>query len=101
MVRYLQQYGPVAARDGRLPPTGERVRNRKRVLPVRMVGVHDGRGRGAVPGLAGGRRRTMATLANRSTAPDLGHSPAGAARVIIAEVRPHLHCGRYAIKRIV
>src|SRR3954452_5335068 len=43
----------------------------------------------------------MATLANRSTAPHLGHSPAGAARVIIAEVRPHLNCGRYAIKRIV
>jgi starch synthase (maltosyl-transferring) len=41
------------------------------------------------------------TLAGPNTAPDIGRSPAGAARVIIAEVRPHLNGGRYAIKRIV
>src|SRR4051794_39804328 len=41
------------------------------------------------------------TLANQSTIPDRSLSPANAPRLIIAEVRPNLNCGRYAIKRIV
>ena len=42
------------------------------------------------------------TIAKNNTATVMGGpTPENAPRVIIAEVRPHLSSGRYAIKRIV